>query len=187
MTAPENAVREVEERLQQGIRMMTSDPQAAMRWLLQLANGKDNSSCGIHQLHSSHRLMFELALALVSTSSMVGASAAPVRVEWSIRAIQTMESVLDVGTPQLASIYASHAAGLMQIIRQQRSPLSAPALDEHGSEKREREILAMSKQCIAALNAAAAIRAVCYGDRDPIYISTRRAVDTAKRELKQND
>eukprot|EP01043_Picozoa_sp_COSAG02_P024537 COSAG02_NODE_1344_length_13159_cov_10.788208_4_plen_759_part_00 len=169
LPAPDGAVQEVEERLQRGIRMMATDPQAAMRWLLQLAE----DSC-IRQLHAAHRLTFELALALLSTSSMVGACAAPVRVEWSIKAIQAMESVLDVGTPQLASLYASHAAGLMQMIRRQQT-------GQAHSEKRG--LIAMGKQCIAALNAASAIRTVCYGDQDPLSISTQRAMANAKREL----
>ena len=169
LRASDTAVREVEERLQCGIRMMATDPQAAMRWLLQLAE----DSC-TKQLNPAHRLTLELALALVSTSSSVGTSAAPVRVEWSIKAIQAMESVLGVGTPQLASLYVSHAAGLMQIVRrQQTGPM--PSV-EHG-------LTAMSKQCIAALNAASALRTVCYGDQDPLSISTQQALAKAKREL----
>ena len=169
LPAPDAAMQEVEERLQRGIRMMATDPQAAMRWLLHLAA----DSCTT-QLHPANRLTFELALALVSTSSMVGASAAPVRVEWSIKAIQAMESVLEVGTPQLASLYASHAAGLMQMIRCQRTGQA---------HSENRGLIAMGKQCIAALNAASKIRTVCYGDQDPLSISTQGAMANAKREL----
>ena len=169
LRASNPAVREVEERLQCGIRMMATDPQAAMRWLLQLAE----DGC-TKQLHLAHRLTLELALALVSTSSAVGTSAAPVRVEWSIKAIRAMESVVAIGTPQLASLYVSHAAGLMQIIRRHQA-LPTPSV--------EHELTAMSKQCIAALNAASAIRTVCYGDQDPLSISTQQALAKAKREL----
>lgn len=166
--APERAAKMVEERMQRGILMM-ADPQAAMRCLLQLSE----DSC-IRQLHSSHRLMFELSLALVSTSSLVGVSAAPVRVEWSLKAIQAMEAVLDVGTPQLASLYASHSAGLLQIIRHQ------PPADARG-------LLAMSKQCVATLNAAASIRTVCYGEHDALSTTTRKAVAKTTRELNLGD
>ena len=51
------------------------------------------------------RLVFELALALVSTSAQLGPPAAAVRVKWSLAAITAMESILDVGTPQLANLY----------------------------------------------------------------------------------
>ena len=161
--AAEDAVREAEERLQRGIRMM-ADPMAAMGFLKQLAQARCMAA-----LHPCHRLSFELALALVSSSAMVGAPAAAVRAEYSLKAIEAMEAVLVVGTPQLASLYASHSAALLQLIRGRAEAAPPP----------------MCEQCLATLRAALAIRTVCFGEDDALARSTRRACESARQAIRQ--
>jgi hypothetical protein len=122
------------------------------------------------QLHPCHWLSFELALALVASSTMVGPSAASTRAQASLQAIKAWETVLEVGSPSLAALYVTHATALLQILRGQ------------SCVKQERHW--MGKQCLACFKAAAAIRVVCFGDCDPLMASTQKALRYAQQEIK---
>jgi len=171
--ADEGAVAEAQAWMQRGGRLLAQDPQAAARCFQELSG----SRC-MTQLHSCHHLRLELALALVSASGGLGESYAAVRGEWSLTAIRVMEAVLQhrkvaLGTPALGSMYASHAASLAVMLR-----------SRDGGHGGAADAPALQRQCVAALQAAAKIRMVCFGQESELARRTSDAIVSLNARFK---
>ena len=86
---------------------------------------------------------------------------------WLYLQWQAREAALPRGTPQLATLYASHAAGLHRLIRAGRVPPNGQA--------------GAAAQAAQALGAAARIRDTCFGGDHPLAASTLVAAERAAK------
>jgi hypothetical protein len=171
--APSGAVRGAEAALRRGLALLAQgDSTAALRCLVE-ADG----SPAMRALHRCHFLRHCTALALVAAGA--GVADAACQAKYALRALQAMEEVAPVGTPELALLYGAHGQGLMRMLRTRvRERRGGERLPVPGG------IEGATRQAVGALTSALRIRAVCFGEDHPCVASSRRLVEAAEMEAK---
>ena len=89
----------------------------------------------------------------------------------SMRLIAAREQVMPLGTPGLATLYASHGSALARLLRAGRFSAAGSA-----------EALGQAEQSLAA---AYSIRASCLGDEHPLVAATARALADVRQRRRQ--
>ncbi|EOD38352.1 hypothetical protein EMIHUDRAFT_454711 [Emiliania huxleyi CCMP1516] len=89
----------------------------------------------------------------------------------SMRLIAAREQVMPLGTPGLATLYASHGSALVRLLRAGRFSAAGSA-----------EALGQAEQSLAA---ACSIRASCLGDEHPLVAATARALADVRQRRRQ--
>ena len=88
---------------------------------------------------------------------------------YSLQLLMVREETLALGTPHLASLYATHASASFRLLGEKRVP--PHKIDE------------LHCQAAAALDAARRIRTICFGATHPLTEATARAAAKASEGL----
>ena len=110
-------------------------------------------------LHPTHWIAQEACAALVALGRSLDDPGLLSR--YSLQLLMVREETLALGTPHLASLYATHASASFRLVREGRVP------------PRKRDELCC--QAAAAFDAARRIRTICFGATHPLTEATARA------------
>jgi len=140
--APNAASSEASAWLEKGMEMSGRDPLAGQRCLQELLH-----SPVAKMLHPCHQAIYDAHLAVVAASALTKDTGA--KAKHALAALQAYESVVGLGTPQLAMLYYVHGSALHSLLKENKVP-------QNGRP-------GAAKQSVAALQAAYKIQGSCYG------------------------
>lgn len=145
------AAAEVDAATQLAVAALTVAPATAHQQLRALAAGPV-----LRLLHPLHRARFDLSLALIASANAV--RDLETCADETMRAIACAEALVNVGTPELASLYFTLARAVFALL----GDLFPPARLQQRDPATEIEKQLFTR-CASALEAARRLREVCFG------------------------